>query len=182
MQRACRTRTTSALRVKIRGFSDFVTRIFSARCAPFSSENSKRTSTEPLESIQVSATTRGGAATRRLCNSGELEMKFSKVFAFACPLLLSLAATSANAATNPAGIAFSKETNVSLYGKPTGLLIAGRCNRYEPEFAAARSKGAEVLAYLNPASRPDAHVCSLDKGFYMNNYGAVPLWPYPSYA
>jgi hypothetical protein len=108
-------------------------------------------------------------------------MKFSKVFAFACPLLLSLAATSANAATNPAGIAFSKETNVSLYGKPTGLLITGRCNRYEPEFAAARSKGAEVLAYLNAASRPDAHVCALDKGFYMGNYGAVPLWPYPSY-
>lgn len=108
-------------------------------------------------------------------------MKFSKVFAFACPLLLTtLAATSANAA-NPAGIAFSKETNVSLYGKPTGLLITGRCNRYEPEFATARSKGAEVLAYLNAASRPDNTVCSLDKGFYMNNYGAVPLWPYPSY-
>jgi hypothetical protein len=109
-------------------------------------------------------------------------MKFSKVLAFACPLLLTaFAATSANAATNPAGIALAKETNVSLYGKPTGLLITGRCNRYEPEFAAARSKGAEVIAYLNPASRPDNWVCSLDKGFYMNNYGAVPLWPYPSY-
>lgn len=108
-------------------------------------------------------------------------MKFSKVFAFACPLLLStLAAPAANAA-NPMGIAFSKETNVSLYGKPTGLLVTGRCNRYEPEFATARSRGAEVLAYLNPASRPDQHVCNLDKGFYMNNYGAVPLWPYPSY-
>ncbi len=108
-------------------------------------------------------------------------MKFSKVLAFTCPLLLTtLAATSANAA-NPAGISFSKETNVSLYGKPTGLLITGRCNRYEPEFAAARAKGAEILAYLNPNSRPDQHVCNLDKGFYMNNYGAVPLWPYPSY-
>ena len=61
------------------------------------------------------------------------------------------------------------------------MLIAGRCNRYEPEFAAARAKGAEVLAYLNPASRPDQRVCALDQAFYMNNYGAVPLWPYPSY-
>jgi hypothetical protein len=110
-------------------------------------------------------------------------MKFSKVLAFACPLLLTTlaAATSATAATNPMGIALARETNVSLYGKPTGMLITGRCNRYEPEFATARSKGAEVLAYLNPASRPDNWVCSLDKGFYMNNYGAVPLWPYPSY-
>ena len=81
----------------------------------------------------------------------------------------------------PPGLAFSKETNVSLYAKPTGMLITGRCNRYEPEFAAARAKGAEVLAYLNPASRPDWRVCALDKAFYMNNYGAVPLWPYPSY-
>jgi hypothetical protein len=108
-------------------------------------------------------------------------MKFSKVFSFACPLLLStLAAVPANAA-NPLGVAFSRETNVTLYGKPTGLVITGRCNRYEPEFATVRSRGGEVLAYLNPASRPDQHVCNLDKGFYMNNYGAVPLWPYPSY-
>ena len=108
-------------------------------------------------------------------------MKFSKVFAFACPLLLTtLAATTANAG-NPLGVAFSRETNVTLYGKPTGMVITGRCNRYEPEFATVRSRGGEVLAYLNPASRPDQHVCNLDKGFYMNNYGAVPLWPYPSY-
>jgi len=108
-------------------------------------------------------------------------MKLSKVLAFCCPLLLSTVSGFANAAANPAGLAFSKETNVSLYGKPTGMLIAGRCNRYEPEFAAARAKGAEVLAYLNPASRPDWRVCALDQAFYMNNYGAVPLWPYPSY-
>lgn len=108
-------------------------------------------------------------------------MKFSKVLAFCCPLLLStVAATSANAA-NPLGIAFAKETNVSLYAKPTGMMITGRCNRYEPEMANVRAKGGEVLAYLNAASRPDQKVCSLDQGFYMNNYGAVPLWPYPSY-
>ena len=108
-------------------------------------------------------------------------MKLSHAFAFSCSLLLStVAATAANAA-NPSGIAFAKETNVSLYGKPTGLLITGRCNRYEPEFAAARSKGAEVIAYLNAANRPDQQVCALDKQFYMNDYGAVPLWPYPSY-
>jgi hypothetical protein len=108
-------------------------------------------------------------------------MKLSQVFAFCGTLLLSsLAATAANAA-NPAGIAFAKETNVPLYGKPTGLLITGRCNRYEPEFVTARSKGAEVLAYINASSRPNNHVCSLDRQFYMNDYGAVPLWPWPSY-
>jgi hypothetical protein len=108
-------------------------------------------------------------------------MKVSHAFAFSCSLLLStVAATSANAA-NPAGIAFSKQTNVSLYGKPTGMLITGRCNWYAPEFATARARGAEVLVYINPASRPDNHVCALDKTFYMNNYGAVPLWPYPTY-
>ncbi|HET9448605.1 MAG TPA: hypothetical protein VFO35_20200 [Steroidobacteraceae bacterium] len=107
-------------------------------------------------------------------------MKFSKVLALCCPLLLSTVAGSANAA-NPFGLAFSKETNVSLYGKSTGLLVTGRCNRYEAEFATARSRGAEVLAYLNAASRPDQRVCALDEGFYMNNRGAVPLWPYPSY-
>jgi hypothetical protein len=108
-------------------------------------------------------------------------MKFSKVFAFVSPLVLTtLAATSANAA-NPLGIAFAKETNVTLYGKPTGMVITGRCNRYEPEFATVRSRGGEILAYLNPASVPDHHVCNLDRTYYMNNYGAVPLWPYPSY-
>ena len=108
-------------------------------------------------------------------------MKLSQVFAFCGTLLLStLAATSANAA-NPLGVAFAKQTNVSLYGKPTGMLIAGRCNRYASEFVTARSKGAEVLAYLNPASRPDHEVCGLDTQFYMNNVGAVPLWPWPSY-
>jgi hypothetical protein len=108
-------------------------------------------------------------------------MKLSQVFAFCGTLLLSSVAATSAFAANPAGIAFAKETNVSLYGKPTGMLITGRCNRYEPEFATARSKGAEVLAYLNPTSRPDHKVCSLDNTFYMNNLGAVPLWPYPSY-
>lgn len=108
-------------------------------------------------------------------------MKLSHAFAFSCSLLLSsVAATTANAA-NPTGIAFANETNVPLYAKPTGMLITGRCNRYDSAFMAARQKGAEVLAYLNAANRPDHHVCSMDRGFYMNDYGAVPLWPYPSY-
>jgi hypothetical protein len=109
-------------------------------------------------------------------------MKFSHAFAFSCSLLLSsVAATSASAAANPLGLAFSKENNVPLYAKPTGMLIAGRCNRYDAAFAAARKKGAEVLAYLNASNRPDHYVCSLDQQFYMGNYGRVPLWPFPSY-
>jgi hypothetical protein len=61
------------------------------------------------------------------------------------------------------------------------MLIAGRCNRYDPAFQAARAKGAEVLAYLNAAQRPDQTVCALDTKFYMGDLGRVPLWPYPSY-
>src|SRR3954451_1153027 len=87
----------------------------------------------------------------------------------------------AQAASNPMGIAFNATTNVSLYGKSTGVLITGRCNRYDSAFQSARSKGAEVLAYLDAAERPDNSICSLDKSFYMGDYGKVPLWPYPSY-
>ncbi len=108
-------------------------------------------------------------------------MKLSHVIAFCCSLFLSAVTGLAQAASNPLGIAFARETNVPLYGKPTGMLVTGRCNRYEAEFATARAKGAEVIAYLNAANRPDHHVCSLDRQFYMNNYGAVPLWPFPSY-
>lgn len=95
-------------------------------------------------------------------------------------LLLTVFAGAAQAA-NPLGLAYSGTTNVSLYSKPTGVIISGRCNRYSSAFATARSKGAEVLAYIGAVERPDNHVCALDKAFYMNNYGAVPLWPYPSY-
>ena len=82
---------------------------------------------------------------------------------------------------NPAGIAYSTLKNIALYGQATGLLITGRCNRYDSGFATARAKGAEVLAYLNAVERPDQQVCSLDEDFYMGDYGSVPLWPYPTY-
>ncbi|HKQ80731.1 MAG TPA: hypothetical protein VJS42_00925 [Steroidobacteraceae bacterium] len=97
-------------------------------------------------------------------------------------LSVALAAPATSFAANPAGLAYNTSyTNVSQYGAKTGMLIAGRCNRYATAFSTARSKGAEILAYINPAERPDNFICALDKGFYMNNYGAVPLWPYPSY-
>lgn len=95
--------------------------------------------------------------------------------------LLSTVCVGVAQAANPLGLAYSQTTNVSLYAKPTAVLITGRCNRYNSAFAAARSKGAEVLAYINPVARPDNYVCSLDQGFFMNSLGAVPLWPYPSY-
>jgi hypothetical protein len=128
------------------------------------------------------ATTQTAREARALStiHLGKVEMKLSHAFAFSCSLLLSVAATTANAA-NPAGVSYSKTTNVSLYGKPTGMLIPGRCNRYATAFMTARSKGAEILAYINAANRPDHYICELDKQFYMNNYGAVPLWPWPSY-
>jgi hypothetical protein len=95
--------------------------------------------------------------------------------------LLSFFAADHAQAANPLGIAFKYVTNVPLYGKPTGMLITGRCNRYDPAFQVARQKGAEVLAYINPVARPDHHVCALDTKYYMNDLGQVPLWPYPTY-
>jgi hypothetical protein len=100
------------------------------------------------------------------------------VAASALSLLFGISAVEA---ANPLGIAFKYVTNVPLYAKPTGMLITGRCNRYDAAFAAARQKGAEVLAYINPVARPDHFVCALDTQFYMNDIGQVPLWPYPSY-
>lgn len=105
-----------------------------------------------------------------------------RMHALAAAASLSLAIFSSGAdAANPLGIAFKTVTNVSLYGKPTGMLIAGRCNRNDPAFQSARQKGAEVLAYINPIARPDHFVCALDTRFYMNDIGQVPLWPYPTY-
>jgi hypothetical protein len=101
--------------------------------------------------------------------------------AFVAAAALSLSFIGAAQAANPLGIAFKNETNVSLYAKPTAMLITGRCNRYDAAFAAARQRGAEVLAYINPVARPDHFVCALDTQFYMNDIGQVPLWPYPTY-
>jgi hypothetical protein len=101
----------------------------------------------------------------------------------ACCVFVSLAAfaSGAHAAANPMGLAYKYTTNVALYAKPTGLIVTGRCNRYDPAFQTVRSKGGEVLAYLVPGSRRDHPVCALDTAFYMGDLGAVPLWPYPSY-
>lgn len=83
-------------------------------------------------------------------------------------------------AVNPLGIAFKDTTNVSLYGQPTGMLIAGRCNRNNPEFEQARRQGAEILLYVSATARPDKRVCALDNELYLNDTARVPLWPYPS--
>lgn len=84
------------------------------------------------------------------------------------------------AAANPLGIAFKNTTNVSLYARPTGMLIAGRCNRNNPAFEQARRQGAEVLLYVSATARPDTRVCALDNELYLNDPTRVPLWPYPS--
>ena len=43
-------------------------------------------------------------------------------------------------AANPLGFAYSETTNVSLYGKPTGVVVTGRCNRYSSVFQTVRTK------------------------------------------
>ena len=107
----------------------------------------------------------------------------SRINALAASGMLFVSGTVASVAeaANPVGIAFKSTTNVALYGKPTGMLITGRCNTYQSAFSSARAKGAEVLMYLNATMRPDHTVCALDTKFYMNDLGSVPLWPYPSY-
>jgi len=94
-------------------------------------------------------------------------------FAFMC-------AQQADAA-NPLGIAYKDTTNVLLYAHPTGMIIAGRCNRNDPVFQQVRSGGAEVLFYISATERPDHRVCALDNELYMNDPMRVPLWPYPRY-
>ena len=101
---------------------------------------------------------------------------------FSCAALA--VAFTANAANsyrvNPFGISYNSTSNVSLYGNPGGLVIAGDCNRNAPSFATARANGAEILAYLNPVSVPDHSFCELGDEFYMGDVRDVPLWPYPA--
>jgi hypothetical protein len=108
-------------------------------------------------------------------------MSRPRAFAASFLLLVSSAAVTVTAHANPLGLSFKATTNTSLYGKPTGMLIAGRCNRYDSAFQTVRTKGGEVLAYLNPINRPNRAACALDSQFYMGDVARVPLWPYPSY-
>jgi hypothetical protein len=66
-------------------------------------------------------------------------------------VLLTLLAAPAAEAAAPLGLFHDDSfTNVEAYEKPGAVLITGNCNRYAPQFAAARAAGATVLAYLNP--------------------------------
>lgn len=104
---------------------------------------------------------------------------------FSCVMLCGTPATFAanTLPTNPAGFAYKiiSGATINPYAHPTGMLITGRCNRYDPLFASARAGGAEILAYLNAAEASDSTVCALDTAFYMGDLGAVPLWPFPTY-
>jgi hypothetical protein len=115
-------------------------------------------------------------------DEGDTQMSRFRALVASGSVLLTLAlGGQAQAASNPMGIAFNSTTNVSKYGKSTGVLLTGRCNRYNEAFQTARKNGAEILAYLDAAERPDHAICSLDTAFYMGSLGKVPLWPYPSY-
>lgn len=87
--------------------------------------------------------------------------------------------------TNPLGFAYNSTANVSAwYGKPTGMVITGRCNRDGAEgleYTKARANGAEVLVYLAVPERPDTQVCPEDTEFYGGDLSQTPLWPYPTY-
>ena len=103
---------------------------------------------------------------------------------FIAPLCVAVGLTtfvgSAQAA-NPMGLAYRTTNNVLLYGKATGFMITGRCNRNATVFQQVRNRGGEVLFYISPAAVPDNKTCTLDQQYYMGDAGRVPLWPYPSY-
>jgi hypothetical protein len=99
----------------------------------------------------------------------------------AVPAVAPTASAANTLLTNPLGFAYGSVTGVAQYAHPSGMLVTGRCDRYAPEFASARANGAEILAYLNAASRPDsASGCALDNDFYLGDPSLVPLWPYPT--
>ena len=93
---------------------------------------------------------------------------------------LTLSAGAALAA-NPMGLAYKSTTNVTLYAKPTGFMITGRCNRNDAVFQKVRQGGGEVLFYISPVAVPDNETCAADQEYYMGDSGKVPLWPWPSY-
>lgn len=101
------------------------------------------------------------------------------------PVAASAAAVTNTYLTNPLGFAYRSTANVAAwYGKPTGMVIAGRCNRdgaEGQEFTRARANGAEILAYLTAVSRPDSEVCPEDTEFYGGDLNTTPLWPFPTY-
>nr|WP_298728884.1 hypothetical protein [uncultured Steroidobacter sp.] len=111
-------------------------------------------------------------------SKGLASRRHTPLVVFWCAAVLALCAYRAEA-INPLGIAFKDTTNVNLYGHPTGMIIAGRCNRNDDAFQQARRGGAEVLQYVAPTERPDVRVCKLDNDLYMKDQSRVPLWPFP---
>jgi hypothetical protein len=100
-------------------------------------------------------------------------------------LCVSFMATAESANTlivNPTALAYkdSDTAHINDYARPTGMIIAGRCNRYSTLIQNARASGAEVLAYLEPTAIPQPAACALDRTFYMGSESSVPRWPYPT--
>jgi hypothetical protein len=99
----------------------------------------------------------------------------------AVPVAVPHAAAANTLPTNPLAFAYtSPPADVSDYAHPAGMVVTGRCNRYDQAFKNARDNGAEVLAYLNVAERGDSRVCAADEEFYGGPFGTTPLWPYPT--
>jgi hypothetical protein len=78
---------------------------------------------------------------------------------------------------NPAGLYFYDKAdatypNISSYKAPTALLVTGRCNRTNAQFSDARTKGAEVLAYIDPVDILDTPAqCAAEF------FTGAQLWP-----
>ncbi len=84
--------------------------------------------------------------------------------------------------SNPLGFAYNTSAGVTAYAHPTGMVVTGRCNRYDAAFKTVRAAGGEVLAYLNPIDNVVA--CPEDAKFlgprvnwspYRSNWGGTPL-------
>src|SRR5689334_478925 len=80
--------------------------------------------------------------------------------AAASVLCLSFVTTADSANTlivNPTALAWGANdtAHIADYAKPTGMIVAGRCNRETALIQNARASGAEVLAYIEPVSVPN---------------------------
>jgi hypothetical protein len=112
---------------------------------------------------------------------------FRKIAASAATSILCLSfvtpAQSANTLiVNPTALAFNfnDTAHIADYAQPTGMIIAGRCNRYTTPIQNARASGAEVIAYIEPVAIPQPAACQMDRDFYMGSESSVPRWPYPT--
>jgi hypothetical protein len=77
---------------------------------------------------------------------------------------------------NPWFLCYASTAGVVEKAGPTAIFVADS-NRLDPEFQAARGKGAELFGYFNVNEVTDTRVSQLRDDFYMGDRISVPRWP-----